>query len=258
MPEIRSVTIQPVQLPAIQRIPEARALPDAPPVTLQLGMPVVELPGCAAVHPDAKLNPSLLQDDPGRVGAFCPEGQVPSFVPMDFTPNEIQILQQSLPQSSDDSDDESEAPKPAPIPRIPAADAPPTQATEAAEPDKPFIEQAIDGMPAGPVMAQNNKIIPPSRGEMKQSMEALIHHFKLYTEGFHVPEGESYTAVEAPKGEFGVYLVSDGTNKPYRCKIRAPGFYFMAAVDHLSRGHMLADSVAIIGSLDIVFGEIDR
>lgn len=147
MPEIRSVTIQPVQLPAIQRIPEARALPDAPPVTLQLGMPVVELPGCAAVHPDAKLNPSLLQDDPGRVGAFCPEGQVPSFVPMDFTPNEIQILQQSLPQSSDDSDDESEAPKPAPIPRIPAADAPPTQATEAAEPDKPFIEQAIDGLP---------------------------------------------------------------------------------------------------------------
>jgi NADH-quinone oxidoreductase subunit D len=121
-----------------------------------------------------------------------------------------------------------------------------------------IIEQAIDGMPAGPVMAQNNKIIPPSRGEMKQSMEALIHHFKLYTEGFHVPEGESYTAVEAPKGEFGVFLVSDGTNKPYRCKIRAPGFYFMGAVDHLSRGHMLADSVAIIGSLDIVFGEIDR
>ena len=121
-----------------------------------------------------------------------------------------------------------------------------------------IIEQAIDGMPAGLVMAQNNKIIPPSRGEMKQSMEALIHHFKLYTEGVHVPEGESYAAVEAPKGEFGVYLVSDGTNKPYRCKIRAPGFYFMAAVDHLSRGHMLADSVAIIGSLDIVFGEIDR
>jgi hypothetical protein len=110
-------------------------------------MPVVELPGCAAVHPDAKLNPSLLQDDPGRVGFFCPEGQMPSFVPMDFTPNEIQILQQSLPQSSDDSDDEPEAPKPAPIPRIPAADAPPAQATEAAEPDKPFIEQAIDGLP---------------------------------------------------------------------------------------------------------------
>lgn len=108
---------------------------------------MVELPGCAAVHPDAKLNPSLLQDDPGRVGAFCPEGQMPSFVPMDFTPSEIQILQQSLPQSSDDSDDESEAPKPAPIPRIPRTDAPPTQATETAEPDKPFIEQAIDGLP---------------------------------------------------------------------------------------------------------------
>jgi NADH-quinone oxidoreductase subunit D len=121
-----------------------------------------------------------------------------------------------------------------------------------------IIEQAIDGMPGGPVIAQNNKVTPPGRGQMKQSMEALIHHFKLYTEGFHVPEGESYTAVEAPKGEFGVYLVSDGTNKPYRCKIRAPGFYFMAAMDHLSRGHMLADSVAIIGSLDIVFGEIDR
>ena len=121
-----------------------------------------------------------------------------------------------------------------------------------------IIEQAIDGMPDGPVIAQNNKVTPPDRGQMKQSMEALIHHFKLYTEGFHVPEGESYTAVEAPKGEFGVYLVSDGTNKPYSCKIRAPGFYFMAAVDHLSRGHMLADSVAIIGSLDIVFGEIDR
>ena len=121
-----------------------------------------------------------------------------------------------------------------------------------------IIEQAIDGMPAGPVMAQNNKIIPPSRGEMKQSMEALIHHFKLYTEGFHVPAGESYTAVEAPKGEFGVYLVSDGTNKPYRARLRAPGYYFMSAVDYLCRGHMLADSVAIIGSLDIVFGEIDR
>jgi hypothetical protein len=147
MPEIRSVTIQPVQLPAIKRIPEARTLPDAPPVTLQLGMPVVELPGCVAVHPDAKLNPSLLQDDPGRVGAFCPEGQVPSFVPMDFTPSEIQILQQSLPQSSDDSDDEPEAPKPAPVPRIPAADSPEAQATEATEPDKPFIEQAIDGLP---------------------------------------------------------------------------------------------------------------
>ena len=121
-----------------------------------------------------------------------------------------------------------------------------------------IIEQAIANMPSGPVMAPDHKVTPPQRGEMKQSMEALIHHFKLYTEGFHVPEGESYTAVEAPKGEFGVFLVSDGTNKPYRCKISAPGFYFMSAVDHLSRCHMLADSVAIIGSLDIVFGEIDR
>ena len=121
-----------------------------------------------------------------------------------------------------------------------------------------IIHQCIAEMPEGPVLAENNKVTPPHRGDMKNSMEALIHHFKLYTEGFHVPEGESYTAVEAPKGEFGVYLVADGSNKPDRCKIRAPGFYFMAAVDYLSRGHMLADSVAIIGSLDIVFGEIDR
>ena len=94
--------------------------------------------------------------------------------------------------------------------------------------------------------------------EMKQSMEALIHHFKLYTEGFHVPAGETYTAVEAPKGEFGVYLISDGSNKPYKCHIRAPGFYHLAALDFMSRGHMLADTVAIIGSMDVVFGEIDR
>ena len=121
-----------------------------------------------------------------------------------------------------------------------------------------IIKQCIDNMPDGGVLAENNKITPPKRGEMKQSKEALIHHFKLYTEGFHVPEGESYTAVEAPKGEFGVYVVADGSNRPSRCKIRAPGFYFMAAMDHLSRGHMLADSVAIIGALDVVFGEIDR
>ncbi len=121
-----------------------------------------------------------------------------------------------------------------------------------------IIKQAIEQMPEGPVLAENNKVTPPRRTEMKQSMEALIHHFKLYTEGFHVPEGDGYTAVEAPKGEFGVYLVADGTNKPYRARLRAPGYYFMAAVDYLSRGHMLADSVAIIGSLDIVFGEIDR
>jgi NADH:ubiquinone oxidoreductase subunit D len=101
-------------------------------------------------------------------------------------------------------------------------------------------------------------IEPPPRAEMKQSMEALIHHFKLYTEGYHVPAGETYTVVEAPKGEFGVYLVSDGANRPYRCKIRAPGFAFLQATEFMSRGHMLADLVAIIGSMDIVFGEIDR
>ena len=111
---------------------------------------------------------------------------------------------------------------------------------------------------AGPVTAANSKVVPPRRGEMKRSMEALIHHFKLYTEGFHVPPGEVYAAVEAPKGEFGVYLVADGSNKPYRCKIRAPGFPHLAAMDFMNRGHMLADVSAILGSLDIVFGEIDR
>jgi len=121
-----------------------------------------------------------------------------------------------------------------------------------------IIMQCVEEMPAGPVRTQDNKIAPPLRGEMKQSMEALIHHFKLYTEGYRVPEGETYTAVEAPKGEFGVYVVADGTNKPYRCKIRAPGFAFLQATDFLSKGHMLADMVAIVGSMDIVFGEIDR
>jgi NADH-quinone oxidoreductase subunit D len=110
----------------------------------------------------------------------------------------------------------------------------------------------------GRVSTDDNKIVPPKRGEMKRSMEALIHHFKLYTEGFHVPAGEVYCAVEAPKGEFGVYLVADGTNKPYKCKIRAPGFAHMQAMDFLCRGHMLADVSAILGSLDIVFGEVDR
>ncbi|MBA4132985.1 MAG: NADH-quinone oxidoreductase subunit D [Hyphomicrobium sp.] len=110
----------------------------------------------------------------------------------------------------------------------------------------------------GPVMTANAKVAAPKRGEMKRSMEALIHHFKLYTEGFHVPAGEVYACVEAPKGEFGVFLVADGSNKPYRCKIRAPGFPHLAAMDHLNRGHMLADVSAILGSLDIVFGEIDR
>ncbi|MEO9899787.1 NADH-quinone oxidoreductase subunit D [Nisaea sp.] len=121
-----------------------------------------------------------------------------------------------------------------------------------------LIRQCVEKMPDGPVKTEDRKVAPPSRGEMKHSMEALIHHFKLYTEGYHVPAGETYTAVEAPKGEFAVFLVSDGTNKPYRCKIRAPGFSFLSAMDFLSKGHMLADTVAIIGSLDIVFGEIDR
>jgi len=110
----------------------------------------------------------------------------------------------------------------------------------------------------GPVSSTDGKVVPPSRGEMKQSMEALIHHFKLYTEGYKVPAGEVYAAVEAPKGEFGVYLVSDGTNKPYRCHIRAPGFAHLSAMDYLCRKHMLADVTAILGSIDIVFGEVDR
>jgi len=110
----------------------------------------------------------------------------------------------------------------------------------------------------GPVLPPHSKVAPPTRAEMKTSMEALIHHFKLYTEGFHVGPGETYAAVEAPKGEFGVYLVADGSNRPYRCKIRAPGFPHLAAMDHLCKGHMLADVAAVLGSLDIVFGEIDR
>ncbi len=121
-----------------------------------------------------------------------------------------------------------------------------------------IIRQAIAKMPAGPVMVEDNKIAPPKRAEMKRSMEALIHHFKLYTEGYHVAAGEAYAAVEAPKGEFGVYLVADGTNRPYRCKIRAPGFAFLQASEFMCKGHMLADVVAIIGSMDIVFGEVDR
>jgi NADH-quinone oxidoreductase subunit D len=116
--------------------------------------------------------------------------------------------------------------------------------------------RAADGQ--GPVTVVDNKIVPPKRGEMKRSMEALIHHFKLYTEGYHVPAGEVYAAVEAPKGEFGVYLIADGTNKPYKCKIRAPGFAHLQAMDFICRGHMLADVSAILGSLDIVFGEVDR
>ena len=110
----------------------------------------------------------------------------------------------------------------------------------------------------GPIKTMQGKVVPPQRAEMKRSMEALIHHFKLYTEGFHVPAGEVYAAVEAPKGEFGVYLVSDGTDKPYRCKIRAPGFAHLQAMDFMCRDHLLADVSAILGSLDIVFGEVDR
>jgi len=121
-----------------------------------------------------------------------------------------------------------------------------------------IMRQALDRMPAGPIIVEDFKVAPPPRAAMKHSMEALIHFFKLYTEGFHVPPGETYTAVEAPKGEFGVYLVADGTNRPYRCKIRPPSFPFLAAIDEMARGHMLADVVAIVGSLDIVFGEIDR
>jgi NADH-quinone oxidoreductase subunit D len=110
----------------------------------------------------------------------------------------------------------------------------------------------------GPVITTNHKVAPPTRTEMKSNMEELIHHFKLFTEGFHVPEGEAYAAVEHPKGEFGIYVVSDGANKPYRLKIRAPGFSHLAAMDEMSRGHMIADAVAVIGTMDIVFGEIDR
>lgn len=121
-----------------------------------------------------------------------------------------------------------------------------------------LIMQAVEAMPNGPYVSDDRKIVPPKRHQMKHSMEALIHHFKLYTEGFRVPEGEVYAAVEAPKGEFGVYLVSDGSNMPYRCKIRAPGFTHLQAMDFCSKGHMLADAVAILGAIDVVFGEIDR
>ena len=121
-----------------------------------------------------------------------------------------------------------------------------------------LVRQCVERMPSGPCSTVDNKVVPPRRDEMKRSMEALIHHFKLYTEGFKVPSGETYTAIEAPKGEFGVYLVADGTNQPYRCKIRPPSYAHLQAIDFMSRGHMLADTVAIIGSMDIVFGEIDR
>lgn len=123
---------------------------------------------------------------------------------------------------------------------------------------KQCVERLLGSENSGPVSSTDNKVVPPTRGEMKRSMEALIHHFKLYTEGYHVPAGEVYAAVEAPKGEFGVFLVSDGSNKPYRCKLRAPGFAHLQAMDFVSKGHMLADVSAVLGSLDIVFGEVDR
>ncbi|MFC3786088.1 NADH-quinone oxidoreductase subunit D [Sphingopyxis italica] len=121
-----------------------------------------------------------------------------------------------------------------------------------------IILQCINEMPSGPIASLDRKVVPPKRGEMKQSMESLIHHFKLYTEGFHVPAGEVYVATESPKGEFGVYLVSDGSNKPYRCKIRPTAFSHLQAMDMMSKGHMLADTTAIIGAIDVVFGECDR
>lgn len=123
---------------------------------------------------------------------------------------------------------------------------------------KQCVSKLLSADGRGPVSSVDGKIVPPKRRDMKKSMEALIHHFKLHTEGFHVPEGEVYAAVEAPKGEFGVYLVSDGSNKPYRCRIRAPGFAHLQSMDFMCRGHMLADVSAILGSLDIVFGEVDR
>ncbi|MBB5709058.1 NADH-quinone oxidoreductase subunit D [Sphingomonas xinjiangensis] len=121
-----------------------------------------------------------------------------------------------------------------------------------------IMKQCLQQMPEGPVKSLDNKVVPPSRGAMKQSMEALIHHFKHFTEGFHVPEGEVYVATESPKGEFGVYLVSDGSNKPYRCKVRPTAFSHLQAMDFMSKGHMLADTTAILGAMDIVFGECDR
>ena len=121
-----------------------------------------------------------------------------------------------------------------------------------------IINQCLNKIKPGPVSTEDNKITPPKRNQMKKSMEALIHHFKLFTEGYRVPAGQVYSAVEAPKGEFGVYLVSDGSSKPYRCKIRAPGFAHLQTLDQLSKGHLMADIAAILGSLDIVFGEIDR
>ena len=121
-----------------------------------------------------------------------------------------------------------------------------------------IVNQCLEKIKPGDISIPDNKITPPKRNAMKKSMESLIHHFKLFTEGYRVPAGETYCAVEAPKGEFGVFLVSDGTSKPYRCKIRAPGFAHLQTIDYLSKGHLMADIAAILGSLDIVFGEVDR
>jgi len=121
-----------------------------------------------------------------------------------------------------------------------------------------IINQCLNFMPAGPIKTDNQKIVPPSRLQLKHSMEALIHHFKLYTAGFVVPAGESYTAAEAPKGEFGVYIAADSTSRPYRCKIKAPGFLHLQGIDFMTKGHLIADVVTAIGTQDIVFGEVDR
>ena len=121
-----------------------------------------------------------------------------------------------------------------------------------------IIFQALQALPSGPVQVLDNKITPPSRANMKYTMESLIHHFKLYSEGYCVPKNEIYSCVEAPKGEFGVYLISDNTNRPYRCAIRAPGFAHLQGLDFMSKGHLIADVVTIIGTQDIVFGEVDR
>ena len=121
-----------------------------------------------------------------------------------------------------------------------------------------IINQCVDQIPEGDVVVQNHKITPPERNEMKTSMEAMIHHFKLFTEGYHVPEGEAYGCVEAPKGEFGVYVIADGSNKPYRCRLRAPGFAHLQALDFMTKGHLLSDVVTVISTQDIVFGEVDR
>lgn len=121
-----------------------------------------------------------------------------------------------------------------------------------------IINQCLNNIPAGPIKADNQKITAPSRLQLKQSMEAVIHHFKLHTEGYIVPSGESYTAVEAPKGEFGVFIVSNGTSRPYRCKVKAPGFLHLQGLDFMTQGHLIADVVTAIGTQDIVFGEVDR